>query len=73
MGQLRVPGTLPAPEEARKRHKEAVRIVRQLRADLEIAKESAAELRKSLRKAVKAVEACEDDLDAIEDARRPDR
>ena len=71
--QPRLAGTLPSPEEARRRHKVAVKAVRVLEDDNEVAAESLKELRAALKKARAMLRSAEDDLDAIEEGRRPDR
>lgn len=71
MAQPRLPGTLPSPAEARKHHKEAVSKVRAAEKFVDNAKEALREARAALRKAEAERRATEDDLDAVEEGRRP--
>lgn len=71
--QPRLVGTLPAPAEARKNHKLAVARVRAAEEIVDNLKDAMREARAALRKADKERRAAEDDLDAIEEGRRPDR
>lgn len=71
MAQARLPGTLPSPEEARKRHKEAVGREREAERMVSDLKDAMKEARAAITMARKARQAAEDDLDAIEAGRRP--
>lgn len=71
--QPRLAGTLPSPEVARKNHKTAVAMERTAKAKVDELSAALREMRAELRKATRARETAEDDLDAIEEGRRPDK
>lgn len=71
--QPRLPGTLPSPPEARKNHARAVHHERQIQDQIATLAEGMRDLRKELKKAQEARRRTEDDLDAIDEGRRPAR
>lgn len=71
--QPRLPGTLPTPAAARKAHKQAVARVRLAEQQIATLKSAMREAREALKLAEKERRTAEDDLDAIEEGRRPDR
>jgi len=73
MAQPRLPGTTPNPEEAARRHGVAVKEVRDLEVQIEVARESVSDLRRALKKAAATLREAEDDLIAIGEGRRPER
>ncbi len=73
MAQPKLPGTTPPPEEARRRHKVAVKTVRDLEDRIEISAAAVKDLKAELKKANKILRSAEDDLDAIEDGKRAER
>jgi predicted phage gp36 major capsid-like protein len=70
MAQIRLMGTLPAPEEARKNHKAAVARERAAEKIVANLKDALREANAALRKAAGERRTTEEDLDAIE-GRRP--
>lgn len=71
--QPRLPGTMPSPAEARKRHRLSVASERQA-IDMEAAARAALrEAVKARKEAEAARRSAEDDLDAIDEGRRPAR
>jgi hypothetical protein len=73
MAQARIPGMLPSPEDARRRHKAAVKAEREAEKNLGLWKESGKVHRDALKTARAHRLSAEDDLDAIEEGRRPER
>lgn len=73
VAQHRLPGTLPAPEEARRQHKNAVAKVRIAEGHIEDLKDALKEARAALRSAERERRTAEDDLDAIEEGRRQEK
>jgi hypothetical protein len=73
MAQPRLPGTLPSPEQARKNHKSAVAVEREAEKNLALWKESGRVHREALKEARERRQAAEDDMEAIEEGRRPER
>jgi len=71
MGQVRLAGTLPAPEEARRHHKLAVAKERQAEKIVANLKDALREANAALRRAQAERRTTEEDLDAIEEGRRP--
>lgn len=71
--QGRLPGTLPSPEQARRNHKVAVKAEREAQRAFDLHKEASRNLREALKDAKAQRQAAEDDLDAIEEGRRPDK
>lgn len=69
--QPRLPGTLPTPAGARQAHARAVRTEREINARIETLKAAMREARGALATAAKARQTAEDDLDAIDQGRRP--
>jgi hypothetical protein len=69
--QPRLPGTLPAPAVARKAHREAVGKVRQAEEQIANLRSAMKAARDGLRLAERQRRAAEDDLDAIDEGRRP--
>jgi hypothetical protein len=69
--QARLPGTLPSPESARKSHAEAVKEERRVRKILKELRETMVEIKAELTAAEKKRVNAEDDLDAIDEGRRP--
>jgi hypothetical protein len=72
MAQARLPGTLPTPAAARKAHKAAVAKCREAETIVDNMRSALRSAREALKLATKERVAAEDDLDAIEDGRRPD-
>ena len=71
MAQIRLAGTLPAPEEARKHHKAAVAKERAAEKIVGNLKDALREANAALRRAQAERRGTEEDLDAIEEGRRP--
>lgn len=69
--QPKLPGTLPSPAAARRAHAAAVKKVRIAEEQVEALKSAMKEARAALRLAEKERRAAEDDLDAIDEGRRP--
>lgn len=70
--QPRLPGTLPTPAVARKAHKAAVKKVREAESIVDNMRSAMRSAREALKLANKERATAEDDLDAIEEGRRPD-
>jgi hypothetical protein len=69
--QPRLPGTLPAPAQARKAHAQAVQTERLALQKVEALRAAIREAREAVKLAAKARQTAEDDLDAIDAGRRP--
>ena len=71
MPQPRLPGTLPTPAGARKAHKAAVAKEREAQQTVDNLKSAMKSARETLALAAKERRTAEDDLDAIDEGRRP--
>jgi uncharacterized protein with von Willebrand factor type A (vWA) domain len=71
--QPRLTGTLPSPEAARKQHKVAVAKERTAQGFVDNCSAALREAKAALKKAQAERRAAEDDLDAVEEGRRPER
>jgi len=71
MAQPRLPGTLPAPAAARKAHRAAVAREREAQTAVDNLKSAMRSAREALKLATKERQTAEDDLDAIDEGRRP--
>jgi hypothetical protein len=69
--QPKLPGTLPSPAIARKAHRDAVAKVREAEAHIENLKSAMRAARDARKLAEGQRRAAEDDLDAIDEGRRP--
>lgn len=72
MAQPRLPGTLPSPAEARKNHRATVAAERAAQATVDELRAALADAKRALKKAGTARQTAEDDLDAIDEGRRPE-
>lgn len=70
--QVRLPGTLPTSAAARRAHARAVATEREIIVRIETLRAAMREARSALGIAQKARQTAEDDLDAIDQGRRPD-
>lgn len=73
MSQPRLPGTLPTPAAARATHKRAVAAERGALETYENMRAALREARAALKKCQENRRSAEDDLDAVEEGRRPER
>jgi ribosome recycling factor len=73
VAQFRLAGTLPSPEEARRHHKVAVAKERAAEKIVANLKDAMREASAALKRAQAERRTTEEDLDAIEEGRRPDR